>query len=951
MRQLLFILTLPSLLSAEIRFNRDVRDILAKNCLACHGPDEEDQKGNFHLDTFEGATKKNKDGQAGIVPGDPENSLIIQRITSDNKEEFMPPLDHGKPLKPKQIEILRQWIQEGAPYETHWAFQKPKAHTPPATDHPSAKNAIDHFISKKLEQFNLTPAPEADPKILLRRLALDLTGLPPSLEEAAAFSKDPSEENYQAAIQRYLAKPSYGEHWAAMWLDIARYADTVGYSGDEHRDIWPWRDWVIDAFNSNMPYDQFTIEQIAGDLLPNATKEQILATAFNRNTLNNNEGGTNDEEYRIIAVKDRISTTMNAWMGMTVRCAECHTHKYDPITHKEYYQFYAFFNQTEDANHSDDRPRIDLMPKGRESELIALHQQIAKLKEQRASNPGPWVDFAPTEVISEGGATVKRQDDGTYLFTGKNPEHDTYRITGTTSHDTKGLRLDLYPDRIHNGNFGRGPQGAMVLNHILVTSTDPLTGEITPQKLTAAAANASHGKAKIKNVIGEKSDLNGWNAKRSSDGYRGRRHAIFNLKNTIPKGHTLTVKLIHQSRSPQLNIGRLKLTTTQIANPVQRYQKKKLDPLARKIAKLEESLKAPVRVPIMKDRKKKRDTHIMIQGSFLQPGEKVEAGVPAAFDFWPKGAPKNRLGVAQWLMAPENPLTARVAVNRLWARLFGIGLVETEEDFGIQGVPPSHPELLDWLALKYQKNWDTKKLLTFLVSSHTYRQSAIADSLRLEKDPRNIYLSRGPRFRLKAEVVRDNALAVSGLLSDKQYGKGVYPANPIKKYVNAFTGGMTWVESKGEDRYRRALYTYLKRSAPHPLFETFDMATREVCNMRRIRTNTPLQSFMTLNEVTFIEAAQAMARKMANHSSKLEEQIAHGMQRALLRPGSQEQIKTLEELYQETLKDYSHASHSNEETKKLIGAQPIPSGNSPEQIAALTVVANIILNQDSFLTK
>lgn len=453
---LLLISTLVSAAETQISFNEDVRPILSKNCLACHGPDEDDRKAGFHLDTFEGITKKNKKGRVGIIPGDDSKGMVIERITSTDPDEVMPPSDHGKPLEPEEIEIIRKWVAQGAKYEIHWALQKPRSPKIPKSNHPSPKNDIDHFVAQRLDALDLRPTPQADPRVLLRRLALDLTGLPPSLEEVEVFAADPSEENYQAAIARYLASPAYGEHMATMWMDIARYADTVGYSGDEKRDIWPWRDWVIDAFNNNMPYDQFTTEQLAGDLIPNATENQILATAFHRNTLVNNEGGTSDEEFRTIAVKDRISTTMNGWMGLTLRCAECHTHKYDPITMKEYYEFYAFFNQTEDNDQKDDRPRIDVMPRGRDAELAAIKAKIAAAKAERIKNPSPWKSITPTEIISQGGASHTLQDDQTILFHGKNPEYDTYQISGKSAEETKGLRLDLFPARIHNDNFGRG---------------------------------------------------------------------------------------------------------------------------------------------------------------------------------------------------------------------------------------------------------------------------------------------------------------------------------------------------------------------------------------------------------------------------------------------------------------------------------------------------------------
>ncbi|MDA7862103.1 PSD1 and planctomycete cytochrome C domain-containing protein [Akkermansiaceae bacterium] len=939
-----FLFILPSLTFAKVSFNEDVRPIISKNCLACHGPDEEDRKADFHLDTFAGLTKKNDDGQAGAVSGDPEASMIIQRIISTDPDDVMPPAEHDKPLKAEEIETLRQWVQEGAEYERHWSLEKPKAASPPPSTHPSPQNAIDHFVAERLAELDLKPAPLSDPRLLLRRLSLDLTGLPPTLEEVEAFAADPSEANYQAAIDRSLASPAYGEHMAAMWLDIARYADTVGYASDERRDIWPWRDWVINAFNSNMPYDQFTREQLAGDLLPNATDQQILATAFHRNTLNNNEGGTSDEEFRTIAVKDRISTTMNAWMGITLRCAECHTHKYDPITQKEYYQFYAFFNQTEDNDQRDDRPLHPVSTLSPE-EYSAIETNIEVLK-AAPEVENLWIPLSPSEIKGEKGTTLTAQADQSILATGANPPQSRYLVkTVTPNQMSSGFRLEILPSEESSSFVGRHSHGSISLTNFSVT----IAGE--KQKIKKAAADYTQGGHNITFAIAENSQNRGWAVGGAGKTYKDPHFAIFSLESPIPPNTEIVVSISQNSPWPQTNIARFRLSATSKPDPATQFAKNTLTSKSAKIAALEKQIVASKKnVPVLKElpADKQRVTKIMARGSYLQPTEEISAGVPTTFVSWPEGAPMNRLGVAEWIMSKENPYTARVAVNRLWARLFGMGIVETEEDFGIQGTTPSHPALLDWIALEYQKNWDTKKLLKLLVSSHTYRQSAIADSIRLEKDPRNIYLSRGPRFRLGAEVVRDNALAVSGLLSDRRYGPPAFPPNPIKRYVNAFSGGMTWVESQGEDRHRRALYTFLKRSSPHPLFETFDMATREVCNMRRIRTNTPLQSFMTLNDIAFIEAAQALARLMSAHSVNPEEQIAHGLHRALLKPGTPAQIETLTGLYHDTLSTYEKDA---EAAKKMGGAQPLPEGASQAHIAAMSVVANIILNQDAFLTK
>ncbi len=757
----IFLLHSSAIRADEIEFNRQIRPILSRHCFVCHGPDEGQRQADFRVDVRDEAL-------AAIEPGDVEGSELFGRITSTDDDERMPPPEHGPALNSDEIDLIGKWIEQGAKYQQHWSFVAPRKPELPTLDKSMldwTRNEIDYFVAAKFAAMKLTPAPSADPRRLIRRLALDLTGLPPTAEMVERFAQSPTDETYEAIVDQLLASPDYGEHWTAMWLDIARYADTIGYAEDRHRDIWPWRDWVIRAFNNNMPYDQFTIEQLAGDLLPEASSDQILATAFHRNTLNNTEGGTSDEEFRVVAVKDRISTTVNVWMGLTLRCAECHTHKYDPISQKEYYQFFDFFNQTEDADQGDERPRISLFPEGRESEFAKFDAEIALLKE-----------------------------------------------TAATKQET--------------------------------------------QRLTDAMDQRNR----------------------------------------------------------------------------------------------------PVLVPIMKelDPDHARTTHMMVRGSYLQPGEQVSAAVMQAFPPLPAGAPNNRLGVARWLVSDNNPLTARVTVNRFWARLFGIGIVETEEDFGTQGSLPTHPQLLDWLAVDFREHgWDVKRLLKQMAMSSTYRQSAMATRENLELDPRNLYFSRGPRFRLSAEVIRDQALAVSGLLSKKKYGPPVYPPNPVKKVRSAFQGETVWTESEGEDRYRRTLYTYLKRSSPHPLFETFDMATREVCCIRRIRTNTPLQSFMTLNDQTFVEAAQALAQKMYDSASDRRDRIATGFSIALLRPATEQELETLEKLYQLTNAEYAE---QHDLARQLAGINEHSRANENDddasaELATLTVVANVILNLDEFLTK
>lgn len=616
------VLSASGLAQTTVDYQRDIRPLLAKRCLACHGPDEHSRMANLRLDTREGAT-----ANGGIVAGASARSKVFARITDAQRP--MPPA--GERLNAAEVELIKRWIDQGANYARHWAFEPPKRHPlPRVTQAEWPRNPIDHFVLARLEQEKLRPSGEADRHTLARRVALDLTGLPPSAALLRAFVEDKSEQAYERLVDTLLSSPGYGERWARVWLDLARYADTQGYEKDSNRSIWPYRDWVIRAFNANMPFDQFTVKQLAGDLLPNATEDDLIATGFHRNTMTNTEGGTDDEEFRDTAVKDRVAVTGQVWMGLTWGCAQCHTHKYDPIAHNEFYQLYAFFNQTEDADKPSDEPVLKL-------------------------------EKASTLILKE-----------------------------------------------------------------------------------------------------------------------------------LPAG-------------------------------------------------------------------KRRITRIQNRGNFLDPGDPVEAATPKAFHPMPEGAPRSRLGLAQWLVSPGNPLTARVTVNRFWARLFGRGLVETEEDFGTQGAAPSHPELLDWLATEFVRlDWDVKALLKTIVMSATYRQNSDVTPASLERDPYNRLLARGARFRLDAEVVRDQALAVSGLLSAKQFGPPVMPWQPEGIWQVVYNSDQ-WVTSPGEDRYRRGIYTFLRRTSPYPSMITYDAPTGEICTIRRIRTNTPLQALAALNDPVSMESAQRLA--------------------------------------------------------------------------------------------
>jgi Protein of unknown function (DUF1553)/Protein of unknown function (DUF1549)/Planctomycete cytochrome C len=756
----------------KVDFNREVRPILAKNCFACHGQDEAKRAKGLRLDLRESAVKPLKNGDVAIVPGDPDSSELIARLTEEDETLRMPPKKTGNRLTPAEVETLRRWVEQGAAYARHWALIPPEAlPLPKVGDASWPRNGIDFWILHRLERAGLKPSPEADKYTLLRRVSLDLRGLPPTPEDVDRFARDPAPGAYERAVDRFLDDNAYGERWARMWLDLARYADSAGYGSDPLRpNIWPYRDWVINAFNRNLPYDRFTLLQIAGDLLPEPSLEDRIATAFHRNTMTNTEGGTDDEEFRVAAIKDRVDTTMQVWMGLTIGCAKCHSHKFDPITQEEYYRFYAIYNQTADTDQPDERP----------------------------TTPIP------------------------------NPE----------------------------------------------TS------------------------AKIREVDGR----------------------IAALKAKIGK-----------------------------STPAPEAEK-----LKKEIAALEKSRPKLLEVPVMTELPpdKRRTTRLLRKGNFLDPGDPVQPGVPAALHPLPPGAPADRLALARWLVDPKNPLTGRVAVNRYWAQLFGVGLVDTEEDFGTQGEPPSHPELLDWLAIRYRESgWDTKALLKLIVTSATYRQSSKARPELLEKDPRNRVLARAPRVRLEAEMVRDQALALSGLLSRKVGGPSVFPPQPDGLWQAAFNGERTWATSKGEDRYRRGLYVFWRRTVPYPSMAAFDAPSREICAIKRVRTNTPLQSFVTMNDPVYVEAAQALARRIVREGGPdVASRVRYALTLCQCRPPRPEQVEPLVVLYSAELDRY----RKDRDAAMALATQPIgplPPGMEPDDLAAWTAVANVLLNLDSVLTR
>ena len=953
-------------MASDISFNRDIRPILSANCFSCHGPDKKARKAKLRLDTREGALW-DLGGYRALEPGMPDESELILRIESDDPEEVMPPSDSGHQLTEKDRQVLGQWVKAGGKYETHWSFKQPVKNPLPKTrkkDWPL--QPLDHFILSKLESNGMTPSPDLDRNRWIRRVSLDLTGLPPTLEEADGFAADKGGNAHEKVVDRLLDSIAYGEHWARMWLDLARFADTKGYEKDRHRDVWRYRDWVIDAFNRDMPFDQFTIEQLAGDLLPKPTTEQMLATAFHRNTMENDEGGTDNEEFRVAAVKDRVDTTVQVWMGLTMGCAKCHSHKYDPISIEDYYGFYAVFNQTEDADRV-----VPIMPtptpeqsgklKEMESEVSTLKKRLqakpegfvaalAEWKDQFEKEP-LWQPLRLLEMKSKKKVTLSQVKDGTLSVNAENPDKDTWILILEIPEGKplNSIRIDAFPKK----EGGKWQDKNVALREL--TAEWMKDGELPIElSLKNPRADFSQRGWEVAKAIDGKPKA-GWAfSPKASDAHA----AVFDFVKPVSGGRlrlTLeqeygqgllfeTFRLSASSHptkwlTPELDPMRgMDRLFEKIEFPAARELQAKLNSANQRLSRLRNGIsKTPIMRELPPNRHRKNRIHK--RGNFLDQGDEVEPGVPELFGKLPIGAKGDRLGVARWLMQPENSLTARVMVNRVWARLFGKGFVETEEDFGSQGLMPSHPELLDWLAIDYRENgWSLKKLLKAIALSRTYRQSSSITPKSLAVDPRNHLIGRGPRFRLSAEVVRDQSLTASGLLTRKIGGPSVMPPQPPGVWKSTYSGEK-WKTATGPDRYRRALYTYLKRTSPHPAMITFDAGSGEVCQIRRIRTNTPLQALITLNDEAYMEASGALANLMQKSSDNLAQKITFGFRRVLTRPPKPEELKRLIVLYHQLKPEFSNQ------------ADFLTSARLDEGDPSLVALASVLLNLDETLMK
>ncbi|MBI1390341.1 MAG: DUF1553 domain-containing protein [bacterium] len=809
-----------------VDFASQVFPIFQTSCLKCHGAKH--QQGMLRLDSRASVMKGGLSGPA-LKPGDADGSLLVKRISDDDAGPRMP-MD-GDPLPPEQIARIRRWIEDGAKWpdgvgETHaavarhWAYQRPVLPLPPLVSEAAwVRNPIDRFILKGLDDAGLKHSPEAARETLARRLYLDLTGLPPTLEEVKSFVEDDDPHAYEKLVNRLMASPHFGERWAVHWLDLARYADSHGFEKDREREIWPWRDYVINSFNEDKPFDRFTVEQLAGDLMPGANTEQIVATGFNRNTMINEEGGVVQEEYRVQAVLDRTNTTATVWLGTTLACAQCHNHKYDPFTQKDYYQFYAFFN-----NHAP---------------------EIRQIQSFEAQADGPRVELPTVE------------------------QKKIMREIGPRIDELKTLLSTMTPELAESLRRWEGEPG-----------------DIKPP-------------GDLKPIVEQK----------------------------------------RENRDPK-DQARLESWWLSAAPALQ--------PQRDELAELQKRWPAHIAsTMVMRELDEPRETHIFQKGSYHSPGEQVFPGTPAVLPPMPPDAPRNRLGLARWLVSERNPLTARVYVNRIWEQIFGVGLVRTTEDFGTRGERPVNQDLLDWLAVRFmQQGWSLKALLYDIVTSSAYRQSSDATPDMIEKDPENRLLARGPRFRLGAEFIRDQALAVSGLLVDRIGGPSVFPYQPPGIWQMPYSD-RHWQMSDGGDQYRRGLYTHWQRTAPYPAFIAFDAPSREQTCTRRIRTNTPLQALVTLNDPAFFEAARALARRMADEAGDDPAvRIEHGFELCLIRPPREAELNRLREFYQAMLKQYQGDSSAAAKVLALSDNETA----SPE-LAALTMVANVMLNLDETLNK
>lgn len=1018
-----------------VRFNRDVRSILADNCFQCHGPDSASREADLRLDTQEGLFAE-RDGAAIVVPGAPDGGELFRRISSDDPDERMPPADSGKSLTAAQIDTLRRWIETGAEWEPHWAFVPPeRVPAPDVSDRSWPRNAIDRFVLAELERRGLAHAPEAGPETLVRRVTLDLTGLPPTPDEVDAYLADPAADRYERLVERLLASPRYGEHLTVGWLDAARYADTSGYQNDGPREMWRWRDWVIDAYNAGMPFDQFTIEQLAGDLLPGATLDQRIATGFNRNHRGNAEGGIIPEEYAVEYVVDRVDTTGSVWLGLTVGCGRCHDHKFDPLSQKEYYGLYAYFNSIPESGRAikegNSPPYVKSPTDDQRAELAELDGRLEAARRrwddganERAALQSEWersiageeqLDWTPAEGLVahfplDGDAAdrvdVSRRAGlvGQSIAYVPGPRGQGVQLDGESFLDAGDVGKFGYFDAFSISAWVR-PEGTPTGGIVTRMSDDSdsdgwavhlADGHVQVNLVKRWLDDSLRVETETELAAGEWSHVTVvYDGSRVADGiavyFGGERQPLrVNLEalnQTFANDQPLRIGSTGTQQELQGAMADVRVfdtalssTAAQILSVVEPLNELAALPVERRtpaqLAKLGEyfllhaasesarsaysNLLALERqrvalldsfptTMVMEELERPRPAFVLERGAYDRPAVAVERGVPDALASG-EDVGGNRLDLARWLVDGENPLTARVAVNRYWQRLFGVGLVRTAEDFGTQGESPSHPELLDWLAREFVRTgWDVKHLHRLILTSATYRQSSrIPPELRT-LDPENRLLARGPRVRLTAEMIRDQALAAAGLLGERIGGPSVKPYQPEGLW-NEIATDTVYEQSTGSDLYRRSLYCYTKRTVANPTFTLFDAGTREACVLRRSRTNTPLQSLTLLNDVTFVEAARVLAARVLGESGNDGERLTLLFRLATCRMPDAEELALLQQSLE------AHRAHFSADADAATaltraGEYPVESATDVAELAAFTAVAEVILNLDEVVTK
>lgn len=1029
-----------------LSFNRDIRPILSENCFHCHGQDASKRKAGLRLDTFAGATAALDDGPA-LVPGQPEASSLLRRMASHDPDEQMPPPDSHRRVSKEQTALVRQWIAEGGAYQTHWAFVPPVRAASPASD-AWDRQPWDAWVRTRLHQEGLNPSPEAKPEAWLRRASFDLTGLAPGPAELEAFAADAAqrgESAYRDAAGRLLASPRYGERMTADWMDAARYADTHGFNNDSMRSMWRWRDWVIAAFNRNMPYDQFITKQLAGDLLPEPTLDDRIATGFGRNHVINSEGGIIDEEYRVEYVADRVRTLGMTWLGLTMECSRCHDHKYDPVTAKDYYRLYAFFNQVpewgEDGRSANAAPMIPAPTEEQQAALAVLNTELAaKAGQVRAGIEGAgtldqamtWLKDHLPVAPEPGGAALRLESHQGTLRNIVNPDQAGGNAGSAAQEVRSGTVLDfpsgserkLTPGMLHAGSHEPWTLQMGVRWHgregVLLSSMDYLSPEssvlhgrgveirltaegsvevrmaerwpvyaIQIQSASTLRPNQWHHLAVVNHGTGPAAGyrlfidgvesgvtvrhdgvfgkLNVTTAVLGTaigprpDAFHGMLAELTVWPRALATGEVTAIadrQLVRIIAGPDgfsevlAQLDRVQATLRR-HHPATREATREQEALAARQLELKRAFPT---VMVMADLPQPRPTHVLLRGTYDAPGELVSPGVPEGLlGAWPEGAPKNRFGLAQWLTKPDHPLTARVVVNRFWQEIFGIGLVKTSEDFGFQSEYPPHPELLDWLARDFvESGWNVKALLRSIVLSATYRQDSRVTPGLLARDPENRLLARGPRLRLAAEMIRDHALAVSGLLRERLGGPGVFPDQPEDLYKGLVTAGgypgTTWTTGTGEDLYRRSLYTFWKRTVPHPVMNVFDTPDREFGCVRRSRTNTPLQALALMNEPALLRAAGHLGQRILTEGGSAESaRLAWGFRMVTGRVPEARELAVLSRLLGDLKKSYQ--ADPAGAAAMLKSGSVAAAANDPADAAAWSALAGNLLNLDETITK